>query len=89
MLCVVGIVALGGAADPAAGRRGSEDWVTPHLLGGVGLIGVIAACFQFQRAKISEQQLLIEDVLGEVRAVREARGLDVEPTERMTPAAGV
>jgi hypothetical protein len=89
MLCVVGIVALGGAADPAAGRRGSEDWVTPHLLGGVGLIGVIAACFQFQRAKISEQQLLIEDVLGKVRAVREARGLDVEPTERMTPAAGV
>ena len=34
-------------------------------------------------------QLLIEDVLGEVRAVREARGLDVEPAERMTPAAGV
>ncbi|MBL6909684.1 MAG: hypothetical protein ISR34_04615 [Pirellulales bacterium] len=79
MLSVVGIVALGGAADPAAGRRGSEAWVTPHLLGGIGLTGVIAACFQCQRAKISEQQALIEDVLVEVRAMRKARGLDVEP----------
>ena len=81
MLSVVGIVALGGAADPAAGRRGSVAWVTPHLLGGIGLTGVIAACFQCQRAKITEQQFLIEDVLVEVRAMREARGLDVEPNE--------
>ena len=81
MLSVVGIVALGGAADPAAGRRGSEAWVTPHLLGGIGLTGIIAACFQCQRAKITEQQFLIEDVLVEVRAMREARGLDVEANE--------
>ena len=81
MLSVVGIVAFGGAADPAAGRRGSEAWVTPHLLGGLALTGVIAACFQCQRVKISEQQSLIEDVLVEVRAMREARGLDVEPNE--------
>ena len=87
MLSVVGIVALGGAADPAAGRRGSEAWVTPHLLGGIGLTGVIAACFQCQRAKITEQQSLIEDVLVEVRAMREARGLDVEPNEMTVGSA--
>ena len=88
MLSVVGIVALGGAADPAAGRRGSEAWVTPHLLGGIGLTGVIAACFQCQRAKITEQQFLIEDVLVEVRAMREARGLDVEPNEVTVDSVG-
>ena len=65
------------------------NWLIIFCILFLGFIGVIAACFQFQRAKISAQQLLIEDVLGEVRAVREARGLDVEPAERMTPAAGV
>jgi hypothetical protein len=81
MLSIIGIVALGGAADPAAGRSGSEAWVTPHLIGGIGLAGFIAFCFQAQREKISEQQSLIEDVLGEVRAVRQARGLDVDLEE--------
>ena len=81
MLSIIGIVALGGAADPAAGRSGSEAWVTPHLIGGIGLAGFIAFCFHAQRAKISEQQSLIEDVLGEVRAVRQARGLDVDLEE--------
>ena len=81
MLSIIGIVALGGAADPAAGRSGSEAWVTPHLIGGIGLAGFIAFCFQGQREKISEQQSLIEDVLGEVRAVRQARGLDVDLEE--------
>jgi hypothetical protein len=35
MLAVVTIVALGGAADPASGRPGTQQWVTPHLLGGI------------------------------------------------------
>ena len=48
------------------------------IIGGIGLAGFIAFCFQAQRAKIVEQQSLIEDVLGEVRAVRQARGLDVD-----------
>ena len=42
MLAVVAIVALGGAADPAAGRKGSREWVTPHLIGGIGLAAAIA-----------------------------------------------
>tara|TARA_Y100000766_G_scaffold161884_1_gene139024 strand:+ start:169 stop:753 length:585 start_codon:yes stop_codon:yes gene_type:complete len=79
MLCVVAIVALQGAADPAAGRTGSEAWVNLHLFGRIGLTGVIAVCLQLQRAKIADQQSLIEEVLVEVRAMREARGLDVEP----------
>ncbi|MFM7244867.1 MAG: hypothetical protein ACKO40_11955 [Planctomycetaceae bacterium] len=77
MLAVVAIVALGGAADPAAGRKGSRDWVTPHLVGGLGLAAVIAWCFQAQLPAIRGQQALISDVMEEVRRERLARGLDV------------
>jgi hypothetical protein len=78
MLSVVAIVALGGAADPAAGRQGSADWVTPHLLGGLGLPAFIAVCFGVQRARIMQQQRVIEAVLVAVREVRRSRGLEVE-----------
>jgi hypothetical protein len=71
-------VALGGAADPATGRKGSADWVTPHLVGGLGLAAAIAWCFQAQVPTIRRQQELIDDVMVAVRGEREARGLDVE-----------
>ncbi|NDC54382.1 MAG: hypothetical protein EBZ74_08840 [Planctomycetia bacterium] len=78
MLAVVAIVALGGAADPASGRPGTQDWVTPHLVGALVLVAAIAALFQAQLPAMRRQHALIEQVLGEVRAVRKARGLDVE-----------
>jgi hypothetical protein len=78
MLGVVAIVALGGAADPASGRPGTQAWVTPHLIGGITLVAAIAWCFQAQLPNMRRQHELIEAVLGEVRAVRKARGLDVE-----------
>ena len=78
MLAVVAIVALGGAADPAAGRKGSSEWVTWHLIGGLGLAGAIAACFQGQLPAIRGQHGLIDEVMDEVRRVRLARGLDVD-----------
>ncbi|MEY3032364.1 MAG: hypothetical protein RLZZ622_839 [Planctomycetota bacterium] len=86
MLSVVAIVALGGAADPAAGRQGSENWVTPHLLGGIGLAGLIAGCFQAQRSRIRQQQGLIADLLAAVYEVRRNRGLEVEPQSVETTA---
>jgi len=78
MLAVVAIVALGGAADPASGRPGTQDWVTPHLVGALALVAAIAWLFQAQVPTIRRQHELIEDVLGDVRAVRKARGLDVD-----------
>ena len=78
MLAVVGIVALGGAADPATGRPGTQNWVTPHLVGAMALAALIAWCFQSQLPRIRRQQALIEEVLEEVRVIRRARGLDVE-----------
>jgi hypothetical protein len=78
MLAMVAIVALGGAADPATGRRGSRDWVTAHLLGGIGLAAAIAWCFQSQVPLIRRQQELIGEVMAGVRDERIARGLDVD-----------
>lgn len=78
MLAVVTIVALGGAADPASGRPGTQQWVTPHLLGGLGLAALIAWCFQAQLPQIRRQQGLIDEVMAEVRESRRLRGLDVE-----------
>jgi hypothetical protein len=78
MLAVVAIVALGGAADPASGRKGSSEWVTPHLIGGIGLAAVIAWCFQGQIPGIRRQHELIDEVMDLVRRERLARGLDVE-----------
>jgi hypothetical protein len=83
MLAVVGIVALGGAADPATGRKESRDWVTPHLVGALGLMGVIAWCFQAQVPNIRRQHELIDDVMLAVRQERQRRGLDV-PGELVT-----
>lgn len=80
MLAVVAIVALGGAADPASGRKGSSDWVTAHLVGGLGLAAAIAWFFQAQLPAIRRQQELIHDVMEQVRLERQARGLDVEGT---------
>jgi hypothetical protein len=78
MLGVVAIVALGGAADPASGRPGTQAWVTPHLVGGLLLVAAIAWCFQLQLPQIRRQHELIESVLAEVRSVRRSRGLDTD-----------
>lgn len=76
MLGVVAIVALGGAADPASGRPGTEDWVTPHLLGGLGIGAGIALCFLGQLTPIRDHSRLVDDVMHAVREARTARGLD-------------
>lgn len=79
MLGVVAVVALGGAADPASGRPGTQAWVTPHLLGGLGIGGAIAWCFLGQLRPIRDHGRLIDDVMQAVRRARAARGLDTAP----------
>lgn len=78
MLAVVGIVALGGAADPATGRPGTAAWVTPHLIGSLALGGVIGWSFLAQIPGIRRQHELVEEVLTAVRRVRVERGLEVD-----------
>jgi hypothetical protein len=77
MLTVVGIIALGGAADPATGRPGTENWVTPHLLGALAGMMIVAWAFFLQWQNISQNQLVIADVMAEVRRIRSAKGLEV------------
>ncbi len=86
MLAVVAIVALGGAADPATGRAGTRDWVTAHLVGGIGLAAAIAWCFRAQLGAIARQHRLIDEVMDAVRCERAARGLDVELVPQQTVA---
>ena len=46
-------------------------------MGALGLMGVIAWCFQSQLPNIRGQHELIDDVMVAVRRERQRRGLDV------------
>jgi len=76
MLSIVGVVALGGAADPATGRQGTEAWSMPHLLGALLGLGVIAFCFVIQWNNIHANHGLIAEILAHVKRIRAERGLD-------------
>lgn len=86
MLIAVGIVALGGAADPGADvlplaqRTGVEavTWSTLHSLGAMLGLALIAFFFVQQASYILANHRVITDVLGEVRRIRLEHGLDVE-----------
>lgn len=75
---VIAIIILGGAADPATGRPGTQAWVTPHLIGSITCVTLIAICFSRQVDAIRNQQILIEDVMANVRTIRIDRGLEVD-----------
>lgn len=77
MLAVLGIIALGGAADPATGRATSESWAIWHLLGALAGFALIATSFVAQWINIAANHELIEQVLAEVRRIRQERGLEV------------
>lgn len=84
MLIVVGITALGGAADP--GSRFSRDlidhfgesvaWSDIHFAAALGGIGLITVGFFLQAAQIQANQVVIQDVMNEVGRIRRERGLD-------------
>jgi hypothetical protein len=77
MLTVVGIIALGAAADPGTGRPNTIDWVTPHLIGALAGMAFIAWSFFVEWNNIHANHQVINDVLTEVRRVRAERGLEV------------
>ncbi len=77
MLTVVGLIALGGAADPATGRPGTENWVTPHMLGAFAGLTLVAWCFWIEWQNIAANQSVIADVMSEVQRIRVERGLEV------------
>jgi hypothetical protein len=81
MLTMVGVVALGGAADPAAALRlqpvAGFTWAQFHLAGAVAGLAIIAWCFYRQWSNLLENQEIIEAVQAEVRRIRLEKGLEV------------
>lgn len=77
MLVAVGVIALGGAADPGAlGREVSARWTLPHLVGALVGILLIAWSLIVQWNNIFANHQLIGEVMEHVRRIRRERGLD-------------
>jgi hypothetical protein len=83
MLVVVGITALGGAADPGSqlSRRmisglGDVSWADIHLAFAVLGIAAIVVGYYLQAQHIASNQQIIHEVLAEVKRIRTERGLE-------------
>jgi hypothetical protein len=82
MLSVVGIAALGGAADPGAALRIQPvfglAWAKVHLLGSLAGMAVIAYSFFVEWLNIEGNRQCIAEILAEVKRIRLERGLEVK-----------
>ncbi len=77
MLAIVGVIALGGAADPASGKPGTEYWKTPHLIGSIAGLAFVAWASIVEWNNIYRNQHAIQEILAEVRRIRQERGWEV------------
>ncbi len=80
MLIAVGVVALGGAGDPAGTFRGTPPpgmtWTNVHFMGAVlGLCFIAWASFA-QYHNIIANHAVITDVMSDVQRIRTERGLE-------------
>jgi hypothetical protein len=87
MLAVVGIIALGGAADPATGRIDvatgelkTAAWAPWHMAGAFCGILFIAWTYLLAWNNIFAQHTIIQSLVAQVARVRRERGLDAEST---------
>ncbi len=77
MLVAVGVVALGGAADPGArGPDSADHWVLPHLFGALGGLAFFGWSFWIQFQNILANQAVINEIMSMVQTIRHDRGLD-------------
>jgi hypothetical protein len=80
MLTVVGVIALGAAADPATGRPNTQAWANWHLFGaGLG-ITFIAWTYVVAWTNIVANHAIIEQLVAEVARIRRQRGLEAQKT---------
>lgn len=77
MLAIVGVVALGGASDPAAALKlhppQDVSWTQIHLVASCACLCFIAIAMLFQWQHVVEQQTLIGEILGHVERRRSQR----------------
>jgi hypothetical protein len=77
MLAMVGVVALGAAADPGTGMPNTSDWVLPHFLAGLFALAFVGFSFFVQAMNIRAHYDVINEIVADVRKVRIERGLEV------------
>ena len=78
VLAIVGVIALGAAADPGTGRPGTENWVNIHLYGALVGLALIAYAYFRQWNQIEVNHALIQRIMAEVARIRAERGLETE-----------
>jgi hypothetical protein len=80
ILAIVGLVALGGAADPAARMHlpplGGLTWTNIHFAAASLAVCFIAYASFIQSHNIRQNQAVICDVMAEVGRIRKERGLE-------------
>ncbi|HJT35007.1 MAG TPA: hypothetical protein VJ783_23465 [Pirellulales bacterium] len=81
MLLIVGVLALGGVADPGGSVRvaspGGLSWGQWHFLAAAASLAIIAYAYFALWHLIREHQVIIREVLGHVERIRRERGLPV------------
>jgi hypothetical protein len=83
IVTVIGIVALGAAADPSgANWERSAAFVSPHYLAAMAGLAIVSLSFWVQITRIAENYAVIEQILAEVHRIRAERQL---PTEEWSP----
>jgi len=77
MLLMVGLAALGAAADtrPLPDREGIT-WAELHLVGVLTGVALLALASYFQWVHIRANQAIITQILDQVRTIRTTKGLD-------------
>lgn len=80
MLAVVGVISLGGAADPATGRPNTAAWANWHLAGAFCGIALIGWTYVVAWNNVFAQHTIIQELVAQVDQVRRKRGLDGEST---------
>ncbi|MCI0332330.1 MAG: hypothetical protein L0228_03770 [Planctomycetes bacterium] len=75
MLAVIGIIALGGASDPATGPN-TKAWADWHLGGALGGTAFIAWTYFAAWNNVLTNQRIINQLVAEVASIRRERALD-------------
>lgn len=86
MLTVVGVIALGGAADPATGRPDTQAWTDAHLAAAIFGTAVIAWSYWVSYQYVAANHAIIERIVADVSRIRREKGLDLQPGPRSVTA---
>jgi hypothetical protein len=76
MLTVVGIIALGGAADPATGRPHTQFWTIYHMSAAMIGFAIIAWTYFVAWQYVWQQNAIIQEIVAEVGKIRREKGLE-------------